>query len=112
MKALINNNCTLHWDCFYIKRVKCIPCNKTSTNKRPSREFYGEKKREKWDIFNFSDFDRDLPIFQFYQLTIDTVINMAVYLRTRVLKPSKNGKFIIFTPPKWFKNNNILPLPL
>ena len=23
------------------------------------------KTLEKWDIFNFSDFDRDLPIFQF-----------------------------------------------
>ena len=24
------------------------------------------EKREKWDIFNISDFDRNLPIFQFY----------------------------------------------
>ena len=70
------------------------------------------KKPEKWDIFNFSDFDEDLPLFQFYQSTIDTIINMAVYFSTCVLKPYKNAKFIIFTPSKWFENSKILPLPL
>ena len=44
MKVFINNHLTLHWDCFGIKRVKCIPGNKTSTNKPPLMEFYAKKR--------------------------------------------------------------------
>ena len=34
-KVLINNYFKLHWDCFYIKRVKYITLNKTNPNKPP-----------------------------------------------------------------------------
>ena len=34
-KVLINNYFMLHWDCFYIKRVKYITLNKTNPNKPP-----------------------------------------------------------------------------
>ena len=112
MKVLINNFLTLHWHCFDIKRVKCIPGNKTSTKSRHEWSFM-LKNRKNGIIFNFSDFDKDLPLFKFYQSTIDTIINMAVYLRTCILKPyKKTAKFVIFTPLKWFENNKILNLPL
>ena len=52
------------------------------------------EKWEKWDSCNFTDFDGDLPIFQVYQPTIDTIINMAVYLCTFLIKPFKNAKCV------------------
>ena len=55
MNVLINNYLTLQWHCFNIKRVKCMPGNKTSTNKPPYREFYAEKI-EKMGYFQFFRF--------------------------------------------------------
>ena len=40
----------LYYDCFYIKCVRCISYNKTSTNKWPLLEFYDEKA---WKMGNF-----------------------------------------------------------
>ena len=55
-------------------------------------------KREKWDIFKFSDLDKISPIFQFYGPAMDITINIAIDLCT--FSTAQNKQNITPTPIK------------